>query len=87
MSSLKPTGYPGPKHEIVEEGVTSIELAASSTWNRSYEPAGQQAKWFRDELGQLWVKFQTTQKGDSAPVDRVWPASRVVEVQYDKNRS
>jgi hypothetical protein len=69
----------------VEEGVTYIEMAASTVFNRGFTPAGQRVKWFRDELGQLWVKFQTTRSGDSAPIDRVWPADRVVEVQYAKS--
>jgi hypothetical protein len=77
-----------PAQEIVEEGVASIELAASSTFNRSYTPAAGRVKWFRDELGQLWAKFSTTKRDlVGTVVDHVWPADRVVEVQYNKERS
>jgi hypothetical protein len=47
--------------EIVEEGIFEVEISLSTVFNKVYQPAGQRAKWFRDELGQLWVKF------DSAP--------------------
>jgi hypothetical protein len=66
----------------VEEGVASIELAASSTWNREYKPVDGRVKWFRDDMGQVWVKFQALKDGHL--LDRVWLASRVVEVTYDK---
>lgn len=80
------------KQEIVEEGVTSIELAASSTFNRSYTPDAGRVKWFRDELGQLWCKFTTASKSNGHVIpgtvrDHVWSADRVVQVQYDKERS
>lgn len=71
--------------EIVEEGVTSIELAASSSFNRVYIPVDFRVKWFRDELGQMWVKFSTKQVRVDKPTDRVWPADRVIEVCYNKN--
>jgi hypothetical protein len=72
--------------EVVENGITRITVARSDVFNRDFVPAGQEVKWFEDELGQLWVKF------DLAPasyqqnvVTLVIPASRVVEVQYKKS--
>lgn len=68
--------------EIVEEGISEIELAASQTWNRSFKPENGKVKWFRDELGQLWVKFRDDKVSG---LERVWPASRVVQVVYKKD--
>lgn len=82
--------------EIIEQGVATIELAASQQWNRDFEPFDGKVKWFRDELGQIWVKFQTgriqtivhphdTEERVVDLKDHVWPASRVVEVVYNKD--
>ena len=65
-------------NEIVEKNIRRIELAASSTFNRDYLPDRHEAKWFRDELGQLWVKFYIDGKCHVAPADRV------VMVEYHK---
>lgn len=70
--------------EIVETGITLLEISKSAAFNRTFVPAGGEAKWFKDELGQLWVKFSTTKAGDQPPLQHVVPASRVVEVQYQK---
>lgn len=87
---LDPNCWP---KEHTETGVTSIEMAASSTFNRDFVPLGGEVKWFRDEMGQRWVKFKTarltSRDGTMRTIpgtlkDRVWPASRVIEVQYDK---
>lgn len=71
--------------EIVENGISNISISQSSAWNTKYQPAGQRAKWFRDELGQLWVKFDEAPSSLSQRiVTHVIPASRVVDVQYEK---
>jgi hypothetical protein len=73
-----------PGREIVEEGISSIEFAASSSFNREFRPIGGKVKWFRDELGQTWVKFRISKGSDE--YDHVAPADRVVHVQYPKGR-
>ena len=92
MQSAERIAGTGMKHEIVEEGIAEIELAASTVYNRSFKPYDGRAKWFRDELGQIWVKFQTARTPhphdtEERVVDRkdhVWPADRVVCVTYEK---
>jgi hypothetical protein len=74
--------YVDPGREILEEGIEEIELAASSSFNRAYKPIGGKVKWFRDELGQTWVKLRVY-KG-SEEYDHVAPADRVVHVRYPK---
>jgi hypothetical protein len=87
--------YVDPGREILETGISKIELAASQQWNRDYEPWMGEAKWFRDELGQIWVKFQTarvrtvvhphdTEEIVEDLTDHVWAANRVVVVTYKK---
>jgi hypothetical protein len=69
---------------IEEEGISRIEVEVSSTYNRAFIPLDGRAKWFRDELNQLWVKFITVSNADQELVQHVIPASRVVEVLYPK---
>jgi len=70
-------------NEIIEEGITAILVSRSSNMNREFTPAGQRAKWFRDDLDQLWVKFDVAESTLSQDVvTHVIPASRVVDVQY-----
>lgn len=71
-------------HEIVEQGVWDIEIAASSVFNRTFRPAGQRVKWFRDELGQLWTKFSVAPEGKTTVHEHVVPASKVAQVRYRK---
>ena len=68
--------------EIVEEGISLIAVAISDVFCRRDKPLNGWAKWFRDELGQLWVKYSTAQ--GEAVYQHVIPASRVREVQYRK---
>jgi len=69
--------------EIVETGITLLTIEFGHA-QRTFVPAGAEAKWFKDDLDQLWVKFSTTKSGDRPPLQHVIPASRVVEVQYQK---
>jgi len=42
--------------EILEQNISRIEVMSRTT-SAFYTPEGGAAKWFRDELGQVWVKF------------------------------
>jgi hypothetical protein len=71
--------------QVVENGITRITVARSGAFNRDFTPAGQEVKWFEDELGQLWVKFDLAPESHQQNVvTLVIPASRVVEVQFRK---
>jgi hypothetical protein len=70
--------------EIVEEGVSTIELSQSAMMNKVFRVYDGRAKWFKDELGQIWVKFTTEDSG--VRIDHVWPSNLVVEVCYIKDQ-
>ena len=76
-----------PPQEIVEEGITEIEYAASSQYNRSLKPNDGKVKWFKDELGQMWFKLYVDHFNSDNRVYRtdcmVLPASRLVFVRYN----
>lgn len=59
--------------ECYEHGIIEIEYAASSTYNRSHTPRGRVVKWFEDDMGNLWVKWnhQTQDRHYVVPADRV----------------
>jgi hypothetical protein len=76
---------------ITEERIEEVELSAGvRSTNRHWLPYRGRVKWFRDELGQLWVKFYTKWEPhrSSAPyvlatyTCHVYPASSVVSVVY-----
>lgn len=68
--------------EIIEQGISAIEYRTAANFNRVHRPADGVAKWFKDGLDQIWVKFTTKEMG--VTTDHVVLASRVVEVRYDK---
>lgn len=73
------------KNEVVEVGVTRITVDRGGFIRKDYVPAGQQVKWFVDELGERWIKFDLAPEGvQQKVVTIVIPAWRVVEVQYEK---
>ena len=73
--------------EIIETGISMIEVETAGHRSKTYIPAGTRAKWFRDELGQLWVKFDEAPEGSQE--DGYWqhviPAGRVIRVTYRKD--
>lgn len=79
---------PATPMEIVEENIFGIYMERGGSFRSGFvKPAGQRAKWFQDELGQIWCKFETSPENDTSNVTQhVIPASRVVEVMYKKER-
>lgn len=73
-----------PADPIEEDGIYVIEVEASKSFNRSYNPLEGWARWFIDEHGYRWVKFHV--KKDGFVYDMVIPSDRVVHVMYDKGR-
>jgi len=71
---------PARTSEIIEQGIASIECALSDAFNVKHNIQGGQAKWFKDELGQLWVKFDAVER--IAVVHHVIPAHLVRDVVY-----
>ena len=69
--------------EIVENNIRIIliEYAQGRESIMHYRPQDGRAKWFRDDLDQLWVKFTF------ADEHHVVPASRVIEVVYNRRPS
>lgn len=67
--------------EIEEHHVESVEIAISDAFNKSYRPHDGIAKWFRDELGNDWVKVYTA-FGDDQEKCYCFPAERVRVVTY-----
>lgn len=61
----------GKDNEIIETGIKAITYAVSDTFNVEVRPSEGWAKWFKDELGQLWVKFNRDQDHFVIPADRV----------------
>ncbi len=72
----------GKDGEIIEEGIKHIAVAYTDELNQLFDIKDGWAKWFRDELGQVWVKFNNT--GGS---HYVIPADRVREVAYQSPRA
>jgi len=70
------------KNDITEVGVDAIEYQVSPTELRVHQPHDGVAKWFRDELKQLWCKFTTAESG--AFTQHVIKAHTIIEVRYDK---
>lgn len=66
---------------ITETGIAAITIAISDVFNRILSVEDGTAKWFRDELDQVWVKFNTSAN------HHVFPASRVREVLYYKRET
>lgn len=64
-------------NEIIETGVKQIVIAYTDDLNQVYEIKDGWAKWFRDELDQVWVKFNNLND-----THYVIPADRVREVVY-----
>lgn len=63
---------------ILESNIATITMDDGYE-NADYDPVGGLVKWFRDELGQTWVKFDADPKSQL-----VWPASQVRCVEYNK---
>ena len=63
--------------EIIEEHISEIELREPLAY---VSPVGRTAKWFRDELDQMWVKFRETCPEGIRTV--VIPADRIAAVSY-----
>lgn len=83
----EPGGLPHPEvvppDAILEEGIAEIVIARSTVFNMTYHPLKGWAKWFRDELGQVWVKFNVRGATSEQAVQHwVYPADRVVGVRY-----
>jgi hypothetical protein len=76
-----------PVEEIIEEGVTMIHVATNPYGHDASEPHEGRVKFFRDGLGQLWVKFTVADEQSDTVVDHVIPANLVVGVEYRKPRS
>jgi hypothetical protein len=70
------------KDDITESGVSAIEYQVLPTELRVHLPHDGVAKWFRDELDQLWCKFTTEESG--AFTQHVIKAHTIIEVRYDK---
>jgi len=68
--------------DIVENGVNAIEYQVLPQVLRVHQPHDGVAKWFSDELEQVWVKFTTEDSGTLT--QHVVPADLIVEVRYDK---
>jgi len=65
--------------EIIEVNIDSIYLRSPES--SAYHPSDGTAKWFRDELGQTWVKFRLRLfSGETQTI--VVPSDRVSEVNY-----
>jgi hypothetical protein len=64
--------------EITELFVSEIELRNPLEFT---SPCNGKAKWFRDELGQTWVKFREACPSGEQTV--VIPADRIAVVRYD----
>lgn len=70
--------------EIFERNIEMIELErGDNVTTYRARPFDGTAKWFKDELGQCWVKFRTQslQIGGGTQT-QVWAARRVVQVVY-----
>lgn len=68
-----------PEMSITEKNISAIHI---NRFRSIAEPLGGEAKWFRDELGQLWCKWL---QGD--PDDPSWrcvKADLILEVHYLK---
>lgn len=63
---------------IIESGINTITMDDGYE-NCDYDPVDGIVKWFRDELGQIWVKFNADEKSNL-----VWPAAQVRCVEFDK---
>jgi hypothetical protein len=68
--------------DIFETGISRIEYVLTSDAIRVHEPHNGQAKWFKDELGQVWCKFITVTNGKTE--QHVVLGSRIIEVVYAK---
>ena len=75
------TGRPIPVDEIVEEDVETIHYDMGYGVTEDDPHAGR-VKWFRDELDQLWFKFDVRSAGEYE--NRVLPASACRAVIYRK---
>ena len=69
-----------PRKEITESGIAHIEVAVSDSFNVKHNLNDGTAKWFRDELDQLWVKFDTPNR--IRVEHHVIPAHLVRDVVY-----
>jgi len=79
METARP--FIGDAVTIEERGIAFITVD-SGYENENYEPLQGWAKWFRDELDQTWVKFDTA--GIDEIVHLVYPADQVRCVEYHK---
>lgn len=70
------------------EEITEIGIGTILIGKVKHTPCGTTAKWFRDELGQLWVKFDSSRPGNRGAPDYyehwVFPAHLVRGVRYLK---
>lgn len=72
----------GKDGEIIEEGIKHIAVAYTDELNQLFDIKDGWAKWFVDELGQRWVKFNNLNDAHY-----VIPADRVREVAYQSPRA
>ena len=64
--------------EIVQEGVSTIEISSTALSTKVFQPEDGRIKWFLDDLGLKWVGFSTP---DAL---HICPADLVVEVCFYK---
>lgn len=73
------------KEEIIEEHVEKVDMALSDKYNEILKPLDGLVKWFRDELGQLWVKLKIAE-GVSYDTGHRTQMSRTVCIPADRVR-
>lgn len=71
---------------INEEHISQLRVEETHGQLRHYRPSGGTVKWFRDELGTLWVKFRAVgDDADYGEVTHVIPNWTVRAVTYEVN--